>query len=121
MKKLLVIFMMILLLGCSEVTYQTITASDAKENLDSDKEIILLDVRTQLEYDEGFIPGATLAPLDELSGIESIYEDKDATYYVYCRSGRRSKLAAEQLIELGYTSVYDMGGIIDWPYEVTVE
>jgi rhodanese-related sulfurtransferase len=44
--------------------------------------------------------------------------DKDMMYLIYCRSGRRSKLAAEILVELGYTNIKEFGGIIDWPYEI---
>ena len=79
---------------------------------------IILDVRTQEEFDESHIEGAILIPDYEITNkAESVLKDKDQLILVYCRSGRRSKLAAEALVELGYTNVKEFGGIIDWPYE----
>jgi rhodanese-related sulfurtransferase len=96
-----------------------ITAKQAKEMIDSSTELIVLDVRTQEEYDESHIEGAILIPDYEIdTQAEELITDKNATLLVYCRSGRRSALASQVLYELGYTSVYDFGGIIDWPYEV---
>ena len=96
-----------------------ITAEKAKEMIVSMKELVILDVRTQEEYEEGHIEGAILIPDYEIAAMaEDMLTDKNATLLVYCRSGRRSALAAESLYELGYTSVYDFGGILDWPYEV---
>ena len=96
-----------------------ITAEQAKEMIDSSTELIVLDVRTQEEYDETHIEGAILIPDYEIdTQAEELITDKNATLLVYCRSGRRSALASQTLYELGYTSVYDFGGIIDWPYEV---
>ncbi len=97
-----------------------ITAQQAKEIMDSREDYIILDTRTQQEYDEGHIPNAILIPHDEiLESAESVLSDKDQLILVYCRSGRRSKLAAEDLLELGYTNIKEFGGIIDWPYEIT--
>ena len=96
-----------------------ITAEEAKEIMDSREGYVILDTRTQEEYDTGHIPGAMLIPYDEvLEKAESILTDKSQLILVYCRSGRRSKLAAEDLQELGYTNIKEFGGIIDWPYEV---
>ena len=96
-----------------------ITAQQAKEIMDTQSNYIILDTRTQEEYDEGHIPGAILIPYDEiLQKAESVLTDKNQLILVYCRSGRRSKLAAEALVELGYTNIKEFGGIIDWPYEV---
>ena len=96
-----------------------ITAEEAKEIMDTEEGYIILDVRTQEEYDEGHIPGAILIPDTEIEArAEEILTDKDQLILVYCRSGRRSKLAAEILVELGYTNIRKFGGIIDWPYEV---
>ena len=79
---------------------------------------ILLDVRTEEEYNEAYIEGAVLIPYDEIE-LRAAAElpDKDKAILIYCRSGRRSALAAETLAGMGYTSIYDFGGIIDWPYE----
>ena len=95
-----------------------ITAAQAKEIMDSGEGYLILDTRTQEEYDEGHIPGAILIPYDEITQkAEAVLTDKDQMILVYCRSGRRSKLAAEDLVKLGYTNIKEFGGIIDWPYE----
>ena len=96
-----------------------ITAQQAKELMDTREDYVILDTRTQDEYDAGHIPGAILIPHDEiLEKAESVLKEKDQLILVYCRSGRRSKLAAEDLVKLGYTNIREFGGIIDWPYEV---
>ena len=96
-----------------------ITAEEAKEIMDSEEGYIILDVRTQEEYDQGHIPGAILIPNTEIEEkAEGVLTDKNQLILVYCRSGRRSKIAAEALAELGYTNIKEFGGIIDWPYEV---
>lgn len=87
--------------------------------MDSQEDYTILDVRTQEEYDQGHIPGAILIPDYEIEEkAEQVLRDKDQLLLVYCRSGRRSKLAAEALVALGYTNIKEFGGIIDWPYEV---
>ena len=99
--------------------YEQITAKDAKKIMDSGEEHIVLDTREQDEFDEGHIPGAILIPYTEIENkAEEMLPDKDKLILVYCRSGRRSKIAAESLAKLGYTNVKEFGGIIDWPYEV---
>lgn len=105
-------------LGASAQEYRTITPDEALKRLEEGAEGYFVDVRTQEEYDEAHIPGAWLMPLDEITaGSEDLPEEKDLEMYVYCRSGVRSREASQKLIELGYTQVYDMGGIVDWPYE----
>lgn len=99
--------------------YLTLTAEEAKARLDEDGSIILLDVRTQEEFDEAHIPGAVCLPNEEISADMPVAFDKDAEILVYCRSGRRSAEAAEKLADMGYINVADFGGIIDWPYETT--
>ena len=97
---------------------QAITPEEAKNIMDAQSGYIILDARTQEEYDEAHIPGAIVIPNTEIEArAESELTDKDQLILVYCRSGRRSKLAAEILVELGYTNIYEFGGIIDWPYE----
>ena len=96
-----------------------ITAQEAKQIMDSEEGYIILDTRTQAEYDEGHIPGAIVISHDEIEEkAEQLLPDKDQLLLVYCRSGRRSKLAAEALVKLGYTNIKEFGGIIYWPYEV---
>lgn len=99
--------------------YKKIKPSEAKAKLEQDKKIVLLDVRTQSEYQQGHIPGSILLPVNELvKKIESVVADKNREIIVYCRSGNRSKTASKKLIKMGYKKVYDLGGIIDWPYEI---
>ena len=87
--------------------------------MDSEQDYVILDVRTEGEYAEGHIPGATLLPLNDVaSKAESVLTDKDQLILVYCRSGNRSKQAAKTLVSLGYTNVVDFGGISSWPYDI---
>ncbi len=126
MKKLILFLLTAMLLtGCGqtnqtqEAVYMNITAEEAKQIMDSEEGYIILDTRTQAEYDEGHIPGAIVIPHDEITDrAEEELPHKDQLLLVYCRSGRRSKLAAEALVKLGYTNIKEFGGIIDWPYEV---
>ena len=99
--------------------FEQITPQEAKKIMDSGEENIILDVREQSEFDEGHISGAILIPYTEIENkAEQIIPDKNAQILVYCRSGRRSKIAAESLVKLGYTNVKEFGGITDWPYEI---
>lgn len=101
-----------------EIKAEIITAEQAKEMMDQNKECVILDVRDQSEYDEGHIPGAILIPYTEIKNRAEELPDKNQLILVYCRSGRRSAIAAASLVDMGYTNVKDFGGIIDWPYEV---
>ena len=107
--------------GCSDggsATYDQISGSEAKALMDSESGYIIIDARTQEEYDQGHIPGAILIPEYEIADrAEKELPDKNQLILVYCRSGRRSKIAAEELVKLGYTNVKEFGGIIDWKYE----
>ena len=125
MKKLIFLFLAVMMLtACGqntennrEAAYMNITAEEAKQIMDSEEGYIILDVRTQEEYDQGHIPGAIVISHEKISEkAEEVLTDKDQLILVYCRSGRRSKLAAEALVELGYTNIKEFGGIIDWPY-----
>ena len=107
--------------GCSDggsVSYDQISGTEAKALIDSESGYVIIDARTQEEYDQGHIPGAILIPEHEIADrAEKELPDKDQLIFVYCRSGRRSKIAAEELVKLGYTNVKEFGGIIDWEYE----
>ena len=127
MKKSIFLFLAVMLLtACGQdkendqgALYVNITAEEAKQIMDSEEGYIILDVRTQEEYDEGHIPGAIVISHEEIAEkAEEVLTDKDQLILVYCRSGRRSKIAAEALAELGYTNIKEFGGILDWPYEV---
>ena len=108
--------------GCSDggsATYEQISGAEAKALMDSESGYVIIDARTQEEYDQGHIPGAILIPEYEIADrAEKELPDKDKLILVYCRSGRRSKIAAEELVKLGYTNVKEFGGIIDWEYEI---
>ena len=122
---ILIIMCTAVLYGCTsggeskmENSYEQITPAEAKEIMDKRDDYVILDVRTQEEFDEAHIDGAILIPDYEIAAkAESVLKDKDQLILVYCRSGRRSKLAASELVSLGYTNVKEFGGIIDWPYE----
>ena len=123
MKKLLLMFIAILLAGCvapaeQEIGYRQITMAEAVAMMEEEGNYIILDVRTVAEFDEKHIPGAINIP-NETIGTDSIpaLPDKDQLILVYCRSGNRSKQASEKLVKLGYTNVVEFGGIIDWPGE----
>ena len=127
MKKLIFLLLAVMMLtACGKDTekdqgevYMNITAEEAKEIMDSQEGYVILDVREQDEYDAGHIPGAILIPYTQIEDkADEMLPDKDQQILVYCRSGRRSKIAAEALVELGYTNIKEFGGIIDWPYEV---
>mgnify|MGYP002513285425 CR=1 FL=1 len=129
MKKLIFILLAALLLtACAqekdndrEAIYMNITAQEAKEIMDTQEGYIILDTRTQEEYDEGHIPGAIVIPHDEITDrAEEELPHKDQLLLVYCRSGRRSKLAAEALVKLGYTNIKEFGGILDYDGELEV-
>lgn len=104
------------------LTYEQISAEEAKEIMDTEKDHVLIDARTEAEFAEGHITGAILIPEYEIAErAQNEIGDKDALILVYCRSGRRSKIASEELVKLGYTNVKEFGGIIDWPYEIVKE
>ena len=98
--------------------HKIITPVEAKKIMDECKNIKIVDVREEDELIEGYIENSVLIPLDTLENrAEKILKNKNDKILVYCRSGRRSAIACEILDELGYTDVYDFGGIIDWPFE----
>lgn len=109
------------LTGCAaqKCTYQQITQEEAKNRMDA-RDVIILDVREQEEFDAGHIPGALLLPVGTITKdtAAAVIPESDSEVLVYCRSGNRSKRASEALAELGYTQVYEFGGINTWPYEV---
>ena len=104
--------------GDTEMNYTSITMEEAREIFATDGDYIILDVRTQEEYEDRHIPGALCIP-NETIGSEDIPElpDKEQLILVYCRSGNRSKQASEKLAALGYTNIVEFGGINDWPGE----
>ena len=104
--------------GGDNNSYEQISAEQAKTIMDTEKDYIIIDARTEEEFAEGHIEGAVLIPEYEVADrAEKELPDKEQLILVYCRSGRRSKIASEELVKLGYTNVKEFGGIIDWPYE----
>lgn len=134
MKKFYIILIMFLSLfiisGCTTVGKDTdtkstenssvisITPAEAKEEIDKG-DVTILDVRNEDEYDSGHIENSILIPVNDIEKeAENILKDKDQKILVYCRSGNRSSQASKLLVKMGYTNVYDFGGIKDWPYEI---
>ena len=112
------------IVGCAQVqsekkvTYETISTETAKKRLDTEKGIVLLDVRSVAENTEKRIPGSVLIPVEVIkTKVTDKLKDKNAAIFVYCRSGNRSAIAAQVLADMSYTNVYNLGGINNWPYE----
>ena len=103
-------------------SYKQISQEQAKEMMEKDDGHVVVDVRRQDEYDAGHIPGAILIP-NESIGTERPEElpDPDQIILVYCRSGNRSKQAAQKLFDMGYRNIYEFGGITDWTGEIVTE
>jgi rhodanese-related sulfurtransferase/xanthosine utilization system XapX-like protein len=102
--------------------YKRISAEEAKTRMDSGDEVIILDVRTEGEFNAGHIPGAILIPNETITDkMPDLLPDLDAEILIYCRSGNRSAQAARKLIQIGYTNVYDFGGINRWDYDIAKE
>ena len=104
------------------VSYQQITQEKAKEMMQADDGHIIVEVRRQDEYDSGHIPDAILIPNESIDKEQpKELPDLDQIILIYCRSGRRSKEASQKLADMGYTNIYEFGGIIDWTGEVVKE
>ena len=118
-----ILLMLLVLTGCGgkemKNTYQQISQEEAKKMMDT-QEVIVLDVREKDEFDAGHIPGAVLLPVGTVSGetAAAVIPELNSVVLVYCRSGNRSRTASSALAELGYTNIYEFGGIHTWPYEV---
>lgn len=106
--------------GSSETgggAYHKITAAEAKQMMDAGG-VTIVDVRTEEEYGQSHIPGSVLVPNETIGDAPPAQlPDPDAVLLIHCRSGVRSRQAADKLVKLGYTRIYDFGGIVDWPYE----
>ena len=103
-------------------SYKQISQEEAAQMMEEDDGHVIVDVRTQEEYDEGHIPGDICIPNEEITDTKpELLPDVDQVILIYCRSGRRSKEAAEKLFNMGYTHIYEFGGIIDWTGEIEKE
>lgn len=99
------------------MAYEQISQKEAKSLMDNNKNIVILDVRTKKEFDDGHIRGAINIPVETIGSIPPAQlRDKKQMILVYCRSGRRSKIAAQKLGTIGYENVLEFGGIMDWGY-----
>ena len=122
----MLIGVIVFLTGCttqpSESTYKQINADELVEIMNKETDYIILDVRTQEEYNSGHIPGAVCIP-NESIGKEppSLLPDKNQLILVYCRSGNRSKQAAQKLADMGYTNIVEFGGINDWKGDIETD
>lgn len=132
MKKILSVILIVtaflIMSGCGEetknmstmgtdITFKSISMEEGRKIIESEKDYIILDVRTKEEYDDGHIPGAINVANEDISiSMQSIEQlpDKKQKILVYCRSGNRSKQAAKKLAVLGYSNVVEFGGIIEW-------
>lgn len=120
---IILLVMVLLMAGCGKTTvenqYQQISQEEAKNMMDT-QEVIVLDVREQSEFDAGHIPEAVLLPVGTITEATAaaVIPEKDSVVMVYCRSGNRSKTASQALVDLGYTNVFEFGGINTWSYEV---
>ncbi|PKM58127.1 MAG: rhodanese-like domain-containing protein [Firmicutes bacterium HGW-Firmicutes-3] len=123
------LIILVLLAGCgqegdstdvkNDISYMSISAEEAKTIMDTVDDYHLVDVRTQEEFDSGYIPGALLIPHTSIQEMApDLLPDLNQKILVYCRSGSRSKAASKALVNMGYTDVLDMGGINDWDYDI---
>lgn len=109
----------IFLIGCASpdrgMEYRQVNMNEAVEMMENEKDYIILDVRTEQEFEEQHIPNAINVP-NEMIGKDEIPElpDKEQLIMVYCRSGNRSKQASEKLVKLGYSNIVEFGGMKDW-------
>jgi len=126
MKYLMILLLIsITLIGCTSADsdsngeFGSMSSADAYELIASGDDVIILDVRSEGEFSNGHIEGAILLPVDEIEyRAESILPDKDAVILVICQSGNRSQVASQELVDLGFNNVYDIGGIMSWPGEI---
>ena len=128
MKRLIMVLTVFVLLlsGCAGVyggstLWRSVSQEEAMEMMEEETDYVILDVRTQEEYDAGHIPHAILVPYDTINGDVPELPDKRQLIFVYCRSGNRSKQAAQALADAGYEKVVEFGGINTWPGEIVTD
>ena len=120
MKKILTVLLGLSLFGCSsKANYHQIDGKSALDMMNNETDYIIIDVRTESEYQQGHIKNAINIPNESIDeSVSEILKDKDQLLLVYCRSGNRSKQASEKLAKLGYSNIYEFGGISDFPGEI---
>ena len=103
----------------NENSYEQITQEEAKKIMGEQEGYVIVDARTREEFEAGYIPGAICIPNETIGeSVVDLLPDKEQLILIYCRSGNRSKKAADKLVKLGYTNIKEFGGIITWPYEI---
>lgn len=120
MKKFLTVLLGLSLFGCSsKANYHQIDGQSALDMMNNETDYIIIDVRTESEYQQGHIKNAINIPNESIDeSVSEILTNKDQLLLVYCRSGNRSKQASEKLAKLGYSNIYEFGGISDFPGEI---
>lgn len=123
MKRLLVLFVaaLVMLAGCSagSAAYKQISQTEAKQMMQQNDGYVIVDVRRQDEFDSGHIKDAILIPNESITDQKpSELPDLNQVILIYCRSGNRSKQAAQKLADMGYTNIYEFGGINTWDGEI---
>ena len=120
MKKILTVLLGLSLFGCSsKANYHQIDGQSALDMMNNETDYIIIDVRTESEYQQGHIKNAINIPNETIDeSVSEILTNKDQLLLVYCRSGNRSKQASEKLAKLGYSNIYEFGGISDFPGEI---
>ena len=122
MKKIIYLLVSALLfVSCAKEEFTQISMEELVQRLQTESDYILLDVRTPEEFSTGHIPGAICIPNESIGKQEiTVLPNKKQRIYIYCRSGSRSKQAADKLLDMGYTNLVEAGGIMDWQGEIQV-
>ncbi len=123
-KVIIVILILMMTIGiCAEettMTYKMVSMAEGIEIAKNNPDAIIVDVRREDEYKDGHIPGAVLLTMETITAetAAKVLPDKNQMILIYCRSGRRSKIAAQSLLDLGYTNLIEFGGILDYKGKV---
>lgn len=119
-EKLIALANAVYITGGAPMTYKMVSMSEGIEIAKNNPDAIIVDVRHDDEYKAGHIPGAVLLTMETITAktAAKVLPDKTQMILIYCRSGRRSKIAAQTLLELGYTNLIEFGGILDYKGKV---
>lgn len=121
MKLVKLFLLLFLLVGCNSTTYEKMSMDEGIARYQESEHAVLLDVRTVEEYKTGYILNAINIPHESIEDVKEIIEDKDQMIFVYCRSGNRSQVASKALVDMGYTNVIEIGGIMSYQGELNFE
>lgn len=114
-----IFFVVTMFAGCTP-NYETISPEEAQKIINSEKDYILIDVRTPEEFEKKHIPNAVLLPIEEIrkGSVEKVLPDKKQKILIYCWTGRRAEDSADMLVEMGYSNVINFGGLVEWKGDV---